>query len=242
MKVNATKDTDERTVYRAVERLGGRGAVVNELSVSYACPSLDVYAVLRDLAERGLVERVGAGVRIVKDFSESCTPTVQPEAAPIPAPQARTRTRKLQFPTLSRDPRLAALEMAARIKHQIENLGDDGSMGVSVLKRSLHAYRHSAAWEAAIHLLVATKQATVANRSLTLLPTVKDNLPDPYNPKGKKAKRPRRKRTPTAWFETNRQKMDLGQHDRFHLDLTENEDAVEPWSEGAYWIEKSQSK
>jgi hypothetical protein len=31
--------------------------------------------------------------------------------------------------------------------------------------------------------------------------------------------------------------MDLGQHERFHLDLTENEDAVEPWSEGAYWIE-----
>ena len=57
---------DEETVYRVVERLGGRNGI-NELTVSFACPSLDVYAVLRDLAERGVVERRGAGVRIVKD-------------------------------------------------------------------------------------------------------------------------------------------------------------------------------
>ncbi len=112
-------------------------------------------------------------------------------------------------------------------------------MNVSALRRSLHAYRHIAAWKAAIALLVENKQATVANRAITLLPTIEDRLPDPYR---KKTKKPRRKRKPTKWFEMNRPKMDLGQHERFHLDLTENEDAVEPWREGAYWIEKSQSR
>jgi hypothetical protein len=238
---NAARDRDERIVYQAIERLGGRNTGINELSISYACPSLDVYAVLRDLAERGVVERQGAGVRIVTDFSSSCPPTVQPEAAPVPAPEPRTRTRKPQFPSLSRDPRQAAREMAARIKSQVQHYGEDGRMSVSGLRRSLHAYRHIATWNSAIDLLVGSKQAIVANRSLTLLPTIEDRLPDPYQPDGKKTKKLRRKRKPSRWFEMNRHKMDLGQHERFHLDLTENEDAVEPWSEGAYWIEKSQS-
>ena len=89
-----------------------------------------------------------------------------------------------------------------------------------------------------MELLVRTKQATVANRVVTLLPIIKERLPDPY---GKKTNKRRRKSKPTKWFEMNRHKMDLGQHERFHLDLTENEDAVEPWIEGAYWI-KSQSQ
>ncbi len=115
-------------------------------------------------------------------------------------------------------------------------------MNISSLRRSLHAYRHSAAWEAAIALLVGNKQATVADRSVTLLPTIEDRLPDPYQPDGKKTKKCRRKRRPSIWSRTNRHKMDLGQHERFHLDLTENEDAIEPWREGAYWIEKSQNQ
>ena len=240
--MNSTRDRDERTVYGAIERLGGRSAGINELSVSYACPSLDVYGILRDLAERGVLERQGAAVRIVKEWTESCPPTVQPEDESVPAPETRTRTRKPQFPALSHDPRKAAQEMAARIKSQIRHYGENSRMNISSLRRSLHAHRHSAAWDAAIDLLVDSKQATVADRFVTLLPVIEDHLPDPYQPEGKKTKKRRRKRRATTWFEMNRHKMDLGQHERFHLDLTENEDAVEPWSEGAYWIEKSQSQ
>lgn len=231
----------ERTVYRAIERLGGRNGI-NELTVSYACPRLDVYAILRDLAERGVVEQWGTGVRIVKEWTESCPPTVQRDVSSNPAPEIRTRTRKPQFPALSRDPRKAALEMAARIKSQVQHYGDDGRMTISSLRRSLHAYRHVAAWEAAVDLLVGSEQATVADCMVTLLPTIEDRLPDPYQPDGEKTKKRRGKRRASTWFKLNRHKMDLGQHERFHLDLTENEDAVEPWSEGAYWIEKGQSQ
>ena len=231
--------SDEHRVYRAVERLGGRDRGVNELSIASACPSLDVYEILRELAARGIVERQGSAVRILKEWIAPCPPSVQLEAA-IPAPEIQTRSsRKPQFPSLSNDPRKAAREMAARIKSQIRHYGEDGCMNISALRRSLHAYRHVSAWQAAMELLVRTKQATVANRVVTLLPTIEERLPDPY---GKKTNKRRRKSKPTKWFEMNRHKMDLGQHERFHLDLTENEDAVEPWIEGAYWIEKSQSQ
>ncbi len=236
---NPTRDRDEQAVYRVVEQLGGRERGVNELSIASACPSLDVYEILKELAERGIVERKGSAVRILKQWTAFCPPTVQPEAA-IPAPEIRTRSsRKPQFLSLSHDPRKAAREMAARIKSQVRHYGEDSCMNISALRRSLHAYRHVSAWDAAIALLVGSKQAIVANRVLTLLPTIEERLPDPY---GKKTKKPRRKRKPTKWFEMNRHKMDLGQHERFHLDLTENEDGVEPWREGAYWIEKSQSQ
>lgn len=238
---NSTRDRDEQTVHRVVEQLGGRNRGVNELSIASACPSLDVYEILRELAERGVVERQGSAVRILKLWTASCPPTVQPEAA-IPAPEIRTRRRKPQFPSLSHDPRKAAREMAARIKSQVRHYGEDSCTNISALRRSLHAYRHVSAWQAAIELLVGSKQAIVTNRVLTLLPTIEDRLPDPYQPDGKKTKKPRRKRKPSKWFEMNRHKMDLGQHERFHLDLTENEDVVEPWTEGAYWSEKSQSQ
>lgn len=220
---------NERKVLSAVERLAGNSGI-NELSVVSAYPRVDVFSVLRTLVDRGLLDRTAAGaVRVVVRTSATNAVPAPPHAKGDDAgPTTRTlpvpRPRRKYFSRLSRNPRQAGLDMAARIIFQIERYGECGSMRVRELRRSLHADRHQAAWVAALRILAQRKQARFDIRSITLHLAIDNRLPDPHSAKPKR-KWPKRKRPRTDWFERNRHKMDEGQHFDFHLDLTMNEQA-----------------
>src|ERR1700682_4429993 len=96
LKTNLTED--EKKLLRAVEYLAGEASVsagVNELSVVYSCPGMDVFAVLRSLVSCGLLERTAAGgVRTANSSSANCVPAFGVEIAEPPPTAKATRKRR----------------------------------------------------------------------------------------------------------------------------------------------------
>jgi hypothetical protein len=179
-------------------------------------------------------------LRQQEDQPTAVQPAEQPKALPpeVPPPAALVSTgtlkRKRYFKHLSRYPREAGLEMAARIKELIETHRSNGeTLPLSALKRSLHADRHSQAWREAIGRLVVHRIAKVADGEITLRPS-EFELPDPYG--RPKPNRPKRNRPQSDWLRENRAKMDAGQHSDFFEDWSdEDEEDDDLAAEKAWW-------
>ncbi len=145
------------------------------------------------------------------DQPAAVTLQVQPENAPVTV--RNHVVRKPYFRHLSADPRQAALETSARIREQLENLRGNTAR-LSPLRRAMHGYRHPAAWDEAVRILVQRRHATVADGSITLVWSKDDSLPGAYG-RPKNDRRLKRKRKQTKWFKSNRSKMDQGKHSKF---------------------------
>jgi hypothetical protein len=65
---------DEQRVYEAIQGLGRVNSSINELSVVYAFPRIDVYGVIRALIQRGQVERTATGAVKIAVKSAVMTP------------------------------------------------------------------------------------------------------------------------------------------------------------------------
>lgn len=89
---------DEQKVYDIVQRLG----CVNELSVVYAFPRIDVYGVIRALIQRSLIERTATGALEITVKNAVLTPVLSapPQAAENVA-EPRKPTRKIFFSSQS---------------------------------------------------------------------------------------------------------------------------------------------
>lgn len=97
---NQSLDPDAQRVFDSVARLAGSTGV-NPTTVAYALPTLDVYAIIQQLVDCGILEKVGGAVRI-GDFvpppnAEPNTPAktplgaLSPGAAKFAEPRRRSR-------------------------------------------------------------------------------------------------------------------------------------------------------
>lgn len=186
----------EKKVYSAVERLAGRSGV-NEMTVAYSCPGVDVFGILRALVQRGLLERTSAGaVRIASPIVPLAPPSViRTVAEPIRKPPKPPRK---YFAHLNPKKDFVK-QIASRI---VQYLAAEGyRVRYMCLYHSLHGTRYRDfdgrdIWLEALLLLGIAVRRQHGFIWLDRETRLVSKLPWPYTPE----LRPRKKRPRSRWY------------------------------------------
>jgi hypothetical protein len=191
----------EESVYRIVERFGGR---INSATLRVSSQSSDA---LDRLIRNGELCEIGYAVEIVP---EAVREPYKQESRP--QLRAVSKPRRPSYSPLTGHFPARIRQLAARIVHWIENHGDQDGEGRPTcdkrsLERGLHANRLPE-WKPAIDSLLSDKSIAIEGQQVILMDIdCQRELPDPFDPIGtkrakelKQARRQsRRKRPLSAW-------------------------------------------
>jgi len=193
----------EQIVFDSVARHSGTTGV-NPLTVANSLPRVDVYAVMQRLIGRGILERVGGGVKIAECLVPTPVPeqTEKPFAEPQPQPAIWKQKRKYFSPLNPR--KNLKRQMASRIVFYLAHIST-GSILYMTLYKNLHAsrYRDYSGHDLWAEALEYLGTAICRRRGMIWLERETkrvSKLPWPYL-RMNRAKPPRKKRPRSAWFD-----------------------------------------
>jgi hypothetical protein len=189
--------------------LHGSSLGINPDTIACAFPALDVFAIVQQLVDRGVIERVGAGAIRIADVvpPANAEPSVSLAAIAPPAEMIIAKPRKPPRPYFARlDPRKdMKKQIASRIVQYIAaNDEENGQVVYMVMYHSLHGNRyrdrdgHDLWGEALRYLGRAVRRGhgcVWLDRETRLI----SDLPSPYKPLPKF--KPRKRKPRTAWYQ-----------------------------------------